>query len=392
MRRVLSLLVIAGSLSYFLICADEPVFNLLPPQFVVHDAQRVSLFRSLRSAGPYICTEELYRKNIGYNYGHGDGEWALAYGASLYVAEQLIKRGERHNINENTLITIIGGGISALMSAYIFLEKGYKNIQLIADNFKPQASYAPVCLSVPRYECTQEDQRMIEKHAVKTYQFYKEIFSNPSHEFKPAIRNIPAYCFNRDEAGLEPLIDAQLLKEPTSVVVDFGNDVDCKMVVYEDNLFVDTALFMNLMIKHLKALNVRFIKEKVTSIAQLKGRYIINCAGGRASSIVKKDQVHPLQSHYIILKNQPRDMTYMLCMEYSKGYVVHDDWNGDIRHQQIRRSMHIFPGPAGSRSCIIGGTRIERGTPEIENDEEFRILWSNAYNFCNKSLKIKSKL
>lgn len=102
---------------------------------------------------------------------------------------------------------------------------------------------------------------MIEKISLDAYVFYEKVAKGNHRDFKKGAVIVPSYFDNREESGLEPYV-GKVMKPAKDVTVDFGTGTRRDMVVYDDGIFIDTAIMMISLTEYLKPL-VKFVTNKV---------------------------------------------------------------------------------------------------------------------------------
>jgi glycine/D-amino acid oxidase-like deaminating enzyme len=73
--------------------------------------------RPFRAQGPRLDAEQIGRKTIVHNYGHGGSGWSLSWGSSAIAVQKAMATGERD-------IAVIGCGALGLTSAILLQRAG----------------------------------------------------------------------------------------------------------------------------------------------------------------------------------------------------------------------------------------------------------------------------
>src|ERR1700736_5873983 len=85
--------------------------------------------RPFRAQGPRLDTEQIGRKTIVHNYGHGGSGWSLSWGSSGIAVQKAMATGERD-------IAVIGCGALGLTSA-ILLQRAGAHVTIYAKELPP---------------------------------------------------------------------------------------------------------------------------------------------------------------------------------------------------------------------------------------------------------------
>lgn len=353
--------------------------KITPPKLdVAHLGPRILCHRPMRHGSPKLNVEQRYDKVIANNYGHGGSGWTLAPGSADYVNNLLINSKYRSDLKSNTPITIIGGGVIGLFTAYDLFTKGYTNLTIVAESFDALTSHNSGGLVAPvSMDNDSEIKSIIYKIGFKAYKFYKVIADKRHPHFADGAVVLPTYFENRDDSGLEPYVGV-VMEPAKDVVLDFGNGTTRYMVAYDDVIFVDVSKMMTALADYLKKNKVRFIKKKIHSFSQIRDKFIVNCTGIGAKELSSDDKMLSVQGHLIMLKNQKvADLQHMIFVYFKEKATKSG--------QKLTRSFYIFPKHLSNSGVndvgVIGATFIEGATSLTPNQEEFDIVLKNAKEF-----------
>ncbi|MFY8214737.1 MAG: FAD-dependent oxidoreductase, partial [Flavobacterium sp.] len=303
--------------------------------------------------------------------------WTLAPGCSKYVMDLVAASPKGKSIAKNADITVIGGGVLGLFTAYELVQRGYTNITVVAQSFEKLTSHnaggllAPVSMSN-----NPEIQPMIDQVGIDAYKFYAQVAENKHAEFKGGAKIVPAYFEDRESSGLEPYV-GKVMQPAKDVILDFGNGTQRKMVSYDDGIFIDTAKMMVALHSYLEP-KVKFVTKKMETIADVPSELVFNCSGLGAGKLNNDADMAPVQGHLIMLKEQvPAHLQSMILVYFDKAKTTSG--------HEVKRSFYIFPkqlpGSAPNDMGVVGGTFIEGATPDTPNVEEFDIMIANAKKF-----------
>lgn len=349
-----------------------------PPKLEkAHLGKRILCHRPMRQGSPEMSVEEMNGKLIAHNYGHGGSGWTLGPGAVKYVIGLLEEKAKLKGLNKETPVTIVGAGAMGLFSAIELLEKGYKNITIVADSFENLTSHNAGGLLAPvSMDNDPKLQSLIDQIGIDVYVFYKQIALGKNKLIPTGAVIVPTYFENREDSGLEPYV-GKVMAPAKDVVLDFQNGTLRKMVSYDDGIFMDTGALMD-SLKTALANKVTFKNAHIDNLATIPEAIIVNCTGIGARELVDDQKMVPVQGHLIMLKAQePEDLQHMILVYFGKGKTKSGF--------DIKRSFYMFPKklPASKANDIgvIGGTFIEGADPKSPNTEEFEIMLKGAKEF-----------
>lgn len=358
--------------------ATHEIRKITPPQLDdAHLGKRILCHRPMRRGSPHMTVELSGNKIIAHNYGHGGSGWTLGPGSAQYVNNLLEQSINSKNLKKETPITIIGGGALGLFTAYDLIQRGYKNITIIAETFEDITSHNAGGLLAPvSMDNDAVMQKIIDQIGIDAYKFYEAIAKKQHPDFPTGAVIVPTYFENRQESGLEPYV-GKVMQPAKDVTLDFGNGTQRIMVAYDDGIFIDTATMMTSLTNYLKP-RVTFIQKKINSFNEIDTRYIINCTGLGSKELNSDDKMVSVQGHLIMLNDQnPADLQYMILVYFNEGKTKSG--------QKVKRSFYIFPkklAASGKNDVgVIGGTFIETATNRTPNTEEFTILIEGAKKF-----------
>ena len=354
------------------------VRKLTPPRLdTAYLGEEVLCYRPMRRGAPNMSVETLGAQIIAHNYGHGGSGWTLAPGAAKYVVD-LVEDTEQGNIvSKGEPITVVGAGVIGLFTAYELVQRGYSNVTVKAEGFENLTSHNAAGLLAPvSMDNAPEFQAIIDQIGIDAYRFYAAVAKGEQPDFAAGAKIVPSYFETREESGLEPYVGA-VMEPAKDVDVDFGNGTTRNMVVYDDGIFIDTAVMMEELRAHLDS-RVTFVEEKVTSFADLPTQLVFDCAGLGSGALNDDAEMVSVQGHLIMLKDQvPADMEYMILVYFAEGVTE--------ANQKVKRSFYVMPKHLPETGVndigVVGGTFVEGGTPETPNLSEFATLLQGAKDY-----------
>jgi hypothetical protein len=345
--------------------------------------QQILCYRPMRHGSPNMSVVQIGKKLVAHNYGHGGSGWTLAPGSANYVNSLMINsQNARELSNKSTPIAIIGAGVIGLMSAYDLNKRGYTNIRIYADKLDSLTSHNAAGLLAPvSMDNAPDVQAIIDQICIDAYRFYDAIAKNKNADFKDGALIVPSYFDNREDSGLEPYV-GKVMQPAKDVIVDFGNGTTRKMVVYDDGIYMDTEEMMLDLTQYMKNHDIKIVKKKINSFAELNQKFIVNCSGLGSRQLANDAELVSVQGHLIMLKDQVvKNMNYMILIYSEEGKTE--------ANQKVKRSFYYMPKrSANSRSQdigVLGGTFIENGNPTTPNLKEFDLLVKGAKKFYGVS-------
>jgi glycine/D-amino acid oxidase-like deaminating enzyme len=137
--------------------------------------------RPFRSQGPRLDLEQVGRKNVVHNYGHGGSGWSLSWGSSSIAVQKAMATGERD-------IAVIGCGALGLTSA-LLLQRAGAHVTIYAKELPPNVRsslatglWTPdsrICFdqyATPSFKQTWQD---MARNSFQTYQSFLGLPGNP---------------------------------------------------------------------------------------------------------------------------------------------------------------------------------------------------------------------
>lgn len=365
----------------------QPVMRVLdPPDLKNFRVSRKVLLNQPERAQSYrVAVESDAQRVTVHNHGHGGRGWALgpalvAYAHDLWFDEQE-KINRLPGLDEK--IIIVGSGLLAHLHAYALLEKGFTNIELLANTF--DHVIAEDAGGLLRPVMARNDhilENIIDKYEKDAFYFYKDIAQGKHKDIHMGARLVPAYFKRQAISGLESYVEAGMMSPAKSVDIDFGNGIQHHdMVVYDDSIFIDAAALLAALRAHLETKNVQFSQKKVEKLEDIQSDWLINAAGLQAKSVLENAGQHRMQYQQLILKkqDQEKDLNYFLWVGLDDVYLRSEQ--GDI--QKFSQAVYYLPKQFGSDASaemgVSGGCWIE--DPTSDNDEAFTKMLENQYSF-----------
>lgn len=345
--------------------------------------ERILCYRPMKHGAPNLSLAKEGDKIVAHNYGHGGSGWTLGPGSAKYVNSLLINSDFGAGLSDkSTPIAIIGAGLIGLFTAYDLIQRGFSNITIYAEQLITLPShYAGGLLAPVSMDNDHAMQAIIDEIGIEAYRFYKGIANNENSDFKKGARKVPSYFSSRDDSGLEPYV-GKVMGPAKDVILDFGNGTTRTMVVYDDGVFMNTALLMEELHEFMKRHHIEIIQQKIQSFDELNQQFIFNCSGLGSRELANDSALVPVQGHLIMLKNQvPENMNYMILVYFGEGKTE--------MNQKVKRSFYLFPkhlpDSAPQDIGVMGGTFIEGGSPDKPNLKEFDTIVRGAKEYFGLS-------
>ena len=345
--------------------------------------EKILCYRPMKHGSPNLSVSQKGGKILAHNYGHGGSGWTLGPGSAKYVNSLVINSDYGAELaDKSTPIAVVGAGLIGLFTAYDLIKRGYSNIVIYAEQLKTLAShYAGGLLAPVSMDNDHAMQAIIDEIGIEAYRFYDGIANNQNKDFKKGARKVPSYFSSRDDSGLEPYV-GKVMGPAKDVILDFGNGTTRAMVVYDDGVFMNTALLMEELHVFMKHHHIEIIQQKIQSFSELKQKFIFNCSGLGSRELANDPTLVPVQGHLIMLKNQiPENMNYMILVYFGEGKTEMD--------QKVERSFYLFPkhlpDSLPQDIGVMGGTFIEGGSPDKPNLKEFDTIVRGAKEYFGLS-------
>ena len=296
--------------------------------------------RPYRPLGMRIEQEELYKKRIIHNYGHGGAGITLSFGSAKFAC-RFIK-----DLPLDTPITIIGAGVIGLTTAILLGDLGYTKIRIITSEITPNTTsdiaaglWHPFKVESGLGTPAKEKFERITKQS-------KEYFHSLAISTEPrfaGVHLVKGYSLTN-------------IQSENTVQVEFDN-AKSMWAVAEETLMIDTKLYLDSLMKELEKREVQIIRAKLvySDIQILSENVIFNCSGLGTRELFNDTNLVAVKGHLIVFKAQKgidyfaafeptsEDQTYFTCLFPHKqqfligGNMEENEWSNDIDTEACRR-------------------------------------------------------
>jgi glycine/D-amino acid oxidase-like deaminating enzyme len=134
--------------------------------------------RPFRAQGPRLDTEQIGRKTVVHNYGHGGSGWSLSWGSSGIAVQKAMATGERD-------IAVIGCGALGLTSA-ILLQRAGATVTIYAKELPPD-----VRSSLATGLWTPDSRICFEQHATPAFKQTWQSMTRNSYQTYQTLLGLP---------------------------------------------------------------------------------------------------------------------------------------------------------------------------------------------------------
>ncbi|MFO1540177.1 MAG: FAD-dependent oxidoreductase, partial [Chloroflexota bacterium] len=293
--------------------AAPEVRRLTPPRLEAANlGERILCHRPMRRGSPRLAVETIGEQVVAHDYGHGGSGWTLGPGSAAYVVDLVAADPAGSAIAQDAPVAVIGAGAIGLFTAYELVKRGYTDVTVIAEAFTGLTSHNAARLHAP--DSMDNDpafQPVIDRIGVEAYRFFAAIAYGTHPDFPAGAAIVPSYFQTREESGLEPYVGV-VMAPAKDVVLDFGNGTTRSMVVYDDGIFIDTALMMEELTDFLTP-HVTFEERRVTAFADVPAALVFDCTGLGAAELDADPEMVSVQGHLVMLRDQVvADVTPMI--------------------------------------------------------------------------------
>jgi len=330
---------------------------------------------------PKVFAEKIKSKIIVNNYGHYGIGWTVGWGSVFHAIEIFEKT---YPINKEELVSIIGAGIIGIATAIILLEKGYKNIEIVADNFENTTSHNSGAY-FGLIEVSEEIKKnlLYKKFIIDSYLAWKEIYERKLFGITRGVTVVDIYLGAQNDVGPqesnignEILIENKLIEEDQPIIITYDNKNFFRMKKNK-TFYFNTYEIIEEMYNILKRNNVIFRKKKIISIDDETemGNVIFNCSGLGSRELNKDLDIYPIVGHLLLLNNQDTNKNnYVIFCKYLLPE--------DLSTKQYR-SFYYMPKNCNNITGILGGSYVEgyNGDNEEINNKYFKAILRMAQHF-----------
>jgi glycine/D-amino acid oxidase-like deaminating enzyme len=274
--------------------------------------------RPFRAQGPRLDIEQIGRKNVVHNYGHGGSGWSLSWGSSSIAVRKALATGERD-------IAVIGCGALGLTSA-LLLQRAGAHVTIYAKELPPnvRSSLATGLWTPDSRICFEEHatpafKRTWQDMARTSFQTYQNLLGLPGNP----VEFIDSYVVSDDadtERRRSPPADgrprfAELQRELINELIPKSADYAPGTHPFHDRYMRRNTLMMFNLTAYSRMLMSDFIANggKIEIIefhtrrelATLRQKTLINATGYGSRALFDDQSVTPVRGQLTRLIPQP---------------------------------------------------------------------------------------
>lgn len=303
--------------------------------------------RPFRAAGPRLDTEEVGRKLVVHNYGHGGSGWSLSWGSGTIAVRKAMANSPRE-------IAVIGCGALGLTAAILAQEAGAKVTiyarDLLPDtrsaratgSWTPDSRIALTSAVAPDFPALWEEMARI---SFKTYRRYLGLPGNPvewtdRYNLSDLTLDEQAARHAPDPLGFASYSDRIADLVPRwQTIPQSQTPFPTPTVRRTTQMQFNIADYGHTLMSDFRAAGGKFVRAEFHSladIAHLKERVVINCTGYGARDLCRDNSIVPVRGQIGWLIPQP-EVNYgffyngVSILSRRDGIVVQVLEGGDMR-------------------------------------------------------------
>ena len=280
--------------------------------------------RPFRAQGPRLEVEQIGRKIIVHNYGHGGSGWSLSWGSSGIAVEKAVATGERD-------IAVIGCGALGLTSA-LLLQRAGARATIYAKDLPPNVRsslasglWTPdsrICLEEHATPEFKESWANMARRSFQTYQSLLGLAGNPV-EFIDSyfVSDDPINLRRRGAPGDPRPKFAELQRELIADLIPRGEDFAPGSHPFQQRYLRRNSLMMFNISSYARLLMTDFVANggrieiaefhTPGDFARLNEKVLINATGYGARALFKDESIVPVRGQLARMIPQP-DVNYGL--------------------------------------------------------------------------------
>jgi glycine/D-amino acid oxidase-like deaminating enzyme len=272
--------------------------------------------RPFRAQGPRIETEQMRRKVVVHNYGHGGSGWSLSWGSGLLAVEMAKAAGKQQ-------IAIVGCGAIGLTTALIAQQAGLKVTIYAKEQFPYVRSYFATGAWTPDSRICSlgfaakfaERWESMARYSHRRFQSFLGVAGDPV-EWRDMynLSNVSTGTSEMRSARGEPRypdFEAELIKDITPQPVDLSDQshsFPARYVTRTPTMIFNIAAYSRLLMNEFLMAGGKIqnfeLKDR-SDFSALDERTIINCTGYGARELLADDTIIPVRGQTAKLIPQP---------------------------------------------------------------------------------------
>jgi len=255
-----------------------------------------------RKGGFRLEAVEIEDRTIVHNYGHGGYGVTLSPGTSMEAIQMVLDK-----LDKKQAVIVIGAGVIGLTTAYLLAKKGYF-VEIYSKKYFPNIVSGVAAAMWNPYPIVSEDEarsQMLWKVQNESIIWYQGLLNNPEWGVREVKMFVPTNSAEPSEVPLyQPFVQTPV--EWLSRLPIKGFKVGGYAV---STFFIDTYIYMPMLMKELKELGVKFITRELTSLNEFaleapKGAVIFNATGLGSRWLVPDEKVYPIRGDLCIFEGE----------------------------------------------------------------------------------------
>lgn len=271
--------------------------------------------RPFRTHGPRIEKEQLGKKVIIHNYGHGGSGWSLSWGTSKMATDLAEATAFRE-------FAVLGCGVMGLTTATLLQQKGYK-VKIYTKDLPPNVTscnatgtWSPSHALIDKEHITDSFVSTWKTACQYSYKRYNYLLGlNEMVEWKDSYKLIPeGFSESRGNGAGQDKFSIPEFRSEEKSIDPSSHPFSAEIVKKKSTMvFNIPAYLQNLQSQFLQMGGSIEIKEikRVEDVDALPEKGVINCMGLGAKEVFNDEKLIPISGQLVFLRPEPL-VDYML--------------------------------------------------------------------------------